>query len=220
MAVLAPLELREKMNRLFERQAVELTFITQDDVDRAYTRRDPKRMTETLDVFSLYAQHHDLLGWNDPEIAAQREAQERSEALAGDEDDLQDEAPVSPAAPTVKIGRNQRCPCGSGAKYKKCCLGVSSEAVLSRMLASLSAATTIDQLKADITAALGADAWVRPTTVLQRVLRTQGGEATEAAFDSSEQAEFFLAHFMWLWNHLASQRSPEPVSETESPREP
>jgi hypothetical protein len=23
---------------------------------------------------------------------------------------------------TVKIGRNERCPCGSGAKYKRCCL--------------------------------------------------------------------------------------------------
>ena len=25
--------------------------------------------------------------------------------------------------PTVKIGRNDKCPCGSGKKFKKCCLG-------------------------------------------------------------------------------------------------
>jgi uncharacterized protein len=32
------------------------------------------------------------------------------------------EAEVSPApARSVKIGRNQPCPCGSGRKYKKCC---------------------------------------------------------------------------------------------------
>jgi uncharacterized protein YecA (UPF0149 family) len=24
---------------------------------------------------------------------------------------------------TVKVGRNDPCPCGSGRKYKKCCLG-------------------------------------------------------------------------------------------------
>jgi uncharacterized protein len=25
--------------------------------------------------------------------------------------------------PTEKVGRNDPCPCGSGKKYKKCCLG-------------------------------------------------------------------------------------------------
>lgn len=29
--------------------------------------------------------------------------------------------PVLPA-PTVKVGRNDPCPCGSGKKYKRCCL--------------------------------------------------------------------------------------------------
>ena len=29
---------------------------------------------------------------------------------------------ASPVVPTFKIGRNQLCPCGSGKKYKKCCL--------------------------------------------------------------------------------------------------
>ena len=32
----------------------------------------------------------------------------------------------SPAKPTAKIGRNAPCPCGSGLKYKKCCLNKSS----------------------------------------------------------------------------------------------
>ena len=31
-------------------------------------------------------------------------------------------SPVPSAAPGKKIGRNQPCPCGSGKKYKKCCL--------------------------------------------------------------------------------------------------
>ena len=32
---------------------------------------------------------------------------------------------AQPATPirVVKTGRNERCPCGSGIKYKRCCLG-------------------------------------------------------------------------------------------------
>lgn len=133
VADLAPPELREKVNALFERQAVELTFITRDDVDRAYAHPDPtKQMTETLDVFSLYAQYRGLLGWNDPEIAAQRDAQEADSALDGGDDVLQAEASVSPPVRAVKIGRNQPCPCGSGVKYKKCCLGSGNVVATSR----------------------------------------------------------------------------------------
>ena len=29
---------------------------------------------------------------------------------------------ASPIQSNVKIGRNEKCPCGSGKKYKKCCL--------------------------------------------------------------------------------------------------
>jgi uncharacterized protein len=44
-------------------------------------------------------------------------------SLALDADGLDDdfvEQPVVPVAP--KVGRNEPCPCGSGKKYKKCCL--------------------------------------------------------------------------------------------------
>jgi preprotein translocase subunit SecA len=30
---------------------------------------------------------------------------------------------IVPVRTTPKIGRNAICPCGSGAKYKKCCMG-------------------------------------------------------------------------------------------------
>jgi len=33
--------------------------------------------------------------------------------------------PPSPAGASPKVGRNDRCPCGSGKKYKKCCLNKS-----------------------------------------------------------------------------------------------
>ena len=38
---------------------------------------------------------------------------------------IREQAPVKKTQPLTKkkkIGRNQPCPCGSGKKYKKCCL--------------------------------------------------------------------------------------------------
>ncbi|MEX1330004.1 MAG: SEC-C metal-binding domain-containing protein, partial [Desulfobacterales bacterium] len=31
---------------------------------------------------------------------------------------------------TVKVGRNDPCPCGSGLKHKKCCLGKSAPGIV------------------------------------------------------------------------------------------
>ena len=45
------------------------------------------------------------------------------DALAVFEEE-EEEEPVKPAEnPNRSIGRNDPCPCGSGKKYKKCCLG-------------------------------------------------------------------------------------------------
>jgi len=43
------------------------------------------------------------------------------ELLGGDEGLLSALAPV--LADAARVGRNDACPCGSGAKYKRCCLG-------------------------------------------------------------------------------------------------
>lgn len=132
---LASPELRSKVNALFDRQGVDLLFITADDVDRAYNRPTSKTM-EMLDVFSLYQQYRWMLGWNDPEVIAQREVQERKKESADEDDVTEETVSEPPAISSVKIGRNQPCPCASGLKYKKCCLGVSSEEALRRILAA------------------------------------------------------------------------------------
>jgi uncharacterized protein YecA (UPF0149 family) len=53
----------------------------------------------------------------DPKEIEERQLRWQEEA---DEDLLNDESTVSFR---VKVGRNESCPCGSGKKYKKCCLG-------------------------------------------------------------------------------------------------
>jgi uncharacterized protein len=79
-------------------------LLTLADVDR----RDPRFSEEQLDALTTVAP--DKIG---PWIVALNEAR------------LADYAPVWPPASapssTIKVGRNDPCPCGSGKKYKKCC---------------------------------------------------------------------------------------------------
>lgn len=54
------------------------------------------------------------------QLMAQATSELRSNTLFGEEYILQNSVPVSSL--TAKVGRNDPCPCGSGKKYKKCCL--------------------------------------------------------------------------------------------------
>lgn len=53
------------------------------------------------------------------------------EELAEDEREVEDERGTNGDAPAVNqfrdVGRNDPCPCGSGKKFKRCCLAISSE---------------------------------------------------------------------------------------------
>ncbi len=41
--------------------------------------------------------------------------------------EIDEPPPHHPVAPTPRVGRNAPCPCGSGRKYKKCCLGADEQ---------------------------------------------------------------------------------------------
>ncbi len=93
-----------------------------DDVQRAYDATQDKgeweKFKESWKFYLLEA------------IAArqQRWAKEDAESILpiGDGDDDYDEAffPEPYVRPEPKIGRDDPCPCGSGKKYKKCCLNL------------------------------------------------------------------------------------------------
>jgi hypothetical protein len=86
------------------------------------------------EVTEAYARHEDAPQWRrfddpwrfyQPDVIAGRQerwAQEDAEEDAADEDDLFEEYATPYVRPTIKVGRNDPCPCGSGKKYKKCCL--------------------------------------------------------------------------------------------------
>jgi len=54
------------------------------------------------------------------QVAGEAEAQPKRKNLTYGAP--QPEEKRSPVQGTVKVGRNDPCPCGSGKKYKKCCL--------------------------------------------------------------------------------------------------
>lgn len=90
-----------------------------------------------------------------------------------------------------KIGRNEPCPCGSGKKYKKCCLslqqearaGVARPATLTRSVSALQAAAAARE---ETFGTLGVfvlfstaqgDAWLLEATEMDAVQVASGGEA-------------------------------------------
>jgi hypothetical protein len=90
------------------------------------------------DVRDAFLRAIDKPGWerrNDPWVfytpaAIEKRLQRWEKEDAGpdeDESEDEDEFPEEMAEPyvraTLKVGRNDPCPCGSGRKYKKCCLG-------------------------------------------------------------------------------------------------
>lgn len=99
-----------------------LVFSEQDVVD-TFAKPTPTLKHYTRNWLDFYS----------PSAIAQRQArwqeEDRRQEEPGDleqdplEDDLLDLLPVEPIVRSEpKIGRNDPCPCGSGKKYKKCCL--------------------------------------------------------------------------------------------------
>jgi hypothetical protein len=125
-------EYRPLLENLAARQSGFGVHFSMDDVRRAYSAAPsrPKQYRRN-DPWEFYK----------PEAIAKRQQRWREEdaraaqrALAGDTEDP-DEAGMDDfdfpdydllepyIRPAPKIGRNDPCPCGSGKKYKKCCLG-------------------------------------------------------------------------------------------------
>jgi hypothetical protein len=121
LADLAGVEARPVIDAAFAADVTEEHIVTPEDVDEWY-RRPHEPQPEPAESF----------------LADYRE---RYEDDSGDDDDGEDDGwylddesherewdegdTDGATAPIVrpKIGRNEPCPCGSGKKYKKCCLG-------------------------------------------------------------------------------------------------
>lgn len=120
---LYPEELIEEIQRAYVEGLVNPCDVGFDDVKRTLERRKENRLEDTRRYRKgLIGNVIDEIGWwacfqdtNDEDFS-NREPYEV-------DDDFWSTPVQTVVRPGPKIGRNDPCPCGSGKKYKKCCLG-------------------------------------------------------------------------------------------------
>lgn len=108
---------RRKLESLADVQSDESRLFGREDITRSYAiGGDAPEWERYADPWAFYSL----------EAREQRERDFADIDLAPGEDD--DIAPVEETyvRPAPKVGRNDPCPCGSGKKYKKCCLAQES----------------------------------------------------------------------------------------------
>ena len=110
---------RNLLTNLAASQSGYMVQFSAEEIDIAYARGHDERNWERRgDPWQFYA----------PGKIARRQDRWEEEAARGDggladDDYFLDDAPALPyVRPAEKLGRNDPCPCGSGRKYKKCCL--------------------------------------------------------------------------------------------------
>jgi len=110
-----------------ENDFLEFMLFGEEDIVKAFAQEEP----------SIWMYQQDWLAFYDPDKIVERQARWAKEAEEEEEDkemayrqttweDMPLPNPAQTGDPvcrtTPKLGRNDPCPCGSGKKYKKCCL--------------------------------------------------------------------------------------------------
>ena len=114
------------------RNAYDLEYVYPGDIGYSSFERLVDKAADTDDPLGFLADEglvpfDDTIGtiskWHAYSEEAIRQRKERDQQI---ESEWTDYTPIEPITPTVNpmrnVGRNDPCPCGSGKKYKKCCL--------------------------------------------------------------------------------------------------
>ncbi|MGH7255255.1 MAG: YecA family protein, partial [Nitrospirales bacterium] len=138
---------REQEQKHRENRLWPLPF-SEEDIEEAFARPQP----------SLAHYDRDWLEFYSPEAIARRQARWAEEArkraehdftaedlLEEDLDDLLPPMPVVRSQP--KVDRNDPCPCGSGKKYKKCCLDKAAPAPTPALFSEADRASVLNKLR-------------------------------------------------------------------------
>lgn len=110
------LDLCQEERRFREKEPFPIVAFDAEDVERIFSKGEKH--------INLY--NRDWLSFYDEEYIKRRQERWKKEAkkeTAKDYEDEYEEIVEQSARETPKIGRNSPCPCGSGKKYKKCCMG-------------------------------------------------------------------------------------------------
>jgi len=104
---------RRGLESLAEMKSGSAVYFGRDDITRAYALRgEPPHWEQLTDPWSFYT----------PEAIAQRQQDLAEADLLADEGEDPGLTGETYVRSVPKVGRNDPCPCGSGKKYKKCCM--------------------------------------------------------------------------------------------------
>jgi len=104
-------DLRENIDKAYDKNLVDLDFLTREDIDYIYDNPPLKG-----------SRYHSLVDDSYATLKTFAWFVESSEVRSFFDLDMSDETLDQFIKEEQKIGRNEPCPCGSGKKYKKCCL--------------------------------------------------------------------------------------------------
>jgi hypothetical protein len=105
---------RPLVQDLAKRQTASDRYFSEEEVEKAYAEgKDSPLWANWDDPWDFYSPE---------EIARRQERWEEEEARADQEPGFDDVPEIPYIREIPKVGRNDPCPCGSGKKYKKCCL--------------------------------------------------------------------------------------------------
>ncbi|MGC8519180.1 MAG: SEC-C metal-binding domain-containing protein [Steroidobacteraceae bacterium] len=111
---------RDLLGELAARQKSMFALFDESDVERAYTKGDQPGWVRFDDPWRFYSPEQ--IDARQKRWAEENDRRSRNESAesAGADDSFLGQEPY--LRETLKVGRNDPCPCGSGKKYKKCCL--------------------------------------------------------------------------------------------------
>ena len=106
----------QEERRFREKEPFPIVAFDEEDVERIFSTNSKHIALYTRDWLSFYDEEH-------IKKRQERWKREKIESAKMEEGEYRDEEILQPfVRNTPKIGRNEPCPCGSGKKYKKCCL--------------------------------------------------------------------------------------------------
>jgi hypothetical protein len=106
-----------QIKELYDRGYVESLFARNYKIAHHYITNAFDDKKEVKDTYAIYQK---ITSMPDENLADNPDRDEYDDEYEDDYDD--EDTPIQPTV-SAKIGRNDPCPCGSGKKYKKCCLG-------------------------------------------------------------------------------------------------
>lgn len=126
IAMLGLADLKALVERAFERGSVDKDWLGFEDFERdlryAIEHQGSLPYTESREYTLFGDTVEELSKWYGFSPEYEQDEKRRARAVAGRQSSSRTEVSLFP-----KVGRNDPCPCGSGKKFKKCCLNGSAD---------------------------------------------------------------------------------------------